>query len=596
MRKLLYLIPALCLAFASCDLADDNLKHYAAADEVFPVKIKKYAAGEFEVNDIDKGGQMVLTPQIEEYVPGQNYVLEPVFEEGFAPEPGLFKFSWYMMYESSPGRQIRIDFAIDADTPTLDVTFPSNLDPGKYYTIYFEALDIEKDLRASGYLVPEFTDTAIDYKGIFILKDVGGKTDVDHFFTRALTVIPPIGDAPQWIPPTNEKLQDTLRADIIADVRGLGAPLDGSPVAFLSQEHRYWWYDPVQEENVNRGGAWQIATTTDMYTLTRAFNEVLGRFDDNFYPFYQPERYNVQALSLRAEMWGVGAYNQGVRMWMINDNQIWGANVQQLINTPTRFNTWATPSDGFPALEASHWLCSTSGCLFWDPNRGQFCYMDQRYGITVYGSEVYRTAEGDDLLGGKKVTPLAMLPGGGETRSVGYNAMDVNSHIILKNKENGNHYLMKWKSTNSAAGDQWIRDIPAGADIIATPQPKMASSFYNEVIYYVKDNQIWAYEDRAQSLGTTLPLGDYQRDTGIRVGEGETVVKLKTLYFEFAAFADRNYFAISILTSKPGGGYKYYIFRSTGQIDEFNPTPQYVVEGEGTPVDDYARFEYMLGS
>ena len=595
MKKLLYLISALCLAFASCDLAEDKLKHYAEADDVFPVKIKKYAKGEFEVNGQDKIDQMVLTPQIEVFVPGEHYVFDPVFEEGFAPEPGRFKFSWYLIYEAALARWVRLDLVKDSDTPTFDAAFPSNLDPdpGKKYSLYFEALDVEKGLRANGQLTPDFLRSAVDHRGIFILKDVGGKTDIDHYLIRAFKPIS------TWTPPTNEELQnsDSLRnGNIIGRPTGMGAPLEGSPVTFMSQEARYWWHDPIQEANVNRGGAWQIATTTDMYTLTRSFNEELARFSDNFYPFYQPERYNVQALSHRTDMWGSGQNSQMVRMWMVNDNQIWGANIHMMTVTPTRFNTWATPDDGFPALKASHWLCSTSGCLFWDPNRGQFCYMGQGYGITIYEPDVYRTDEADDLLGGKKVDLLAMLPGGGEVRTIGQNAADVNSHIILKNKENGNHYLMKWKSTSSSAGDQWIRDIPAGADIIATPQPIMASSFYNEVFYYVKGNQIWAYEDRAQPLGTTLPLSDYQRDTGIRIGEGETVVKLRTIGFDYAYMAANSYFAITVLTSTPGGGYKYYAFMSVGLIDEFNPTPLYVLEGEGTPVDDYTRLEYMMWS
>ncbi len=597
MKKLLYLIPALCLAFASCDLADDKL-NYAAADDVFPVKVKKYAEGEFEVNGQDKKGQMVLTPQIGEFAPGEHYVFDPVFEEGFEPEPGKFKFTWYLMYEASLARWVRLDLVKDADTPTFDATFPSYLDPdpSRKYTLYFEALDTEKNLRASGDMIPDFLRSTIDYRGIFILKDVDGKTDMDQYLIRGFT---PLSG---WTLPTNDELQnsDSLRQEgIISRATGMGAPLEGSPVALISQEARYWWHDPIREENVNRGGAWHIATTADMYTLTRSLNEELGRFSDNFYPFYQPERYNIQALSYRVEMWFSGLYSMSVRMWMVNDNQIWGTSTEQMITTPTKFNTWATPDDGFPALTASHWLCSTNGCIFWDPNRGQLCYMNYNYGVNVYPSTAYLTAEGDDLLGGKKVDLLAMLAGGGEIRNLGENAKDVNSHMILKNKENGKHYLMKWgdrlsMSSFGNVGDKWIRDIPAGADIIATPQPKMTSSFFNEVIYYVKGNQIWAYEDRAQPFGTTLPLSDYQRDTKIRIGQGETVVKLKTI--GFFGIPANNYFGITVLTSTPDGGYKYYVFISVGQVDEFNPEPLYVLEGEGTPVDDYTRLEYMMGS
>ncbi len=591
MRKLLYLIPALCLAFASCDLAEDKLKHYAEADEVFPVKIKTYQEGDFEVNGIDKKGDMVLTPQIATYVPGETYVLEPVFEEGFAPTPGSkFKYTWYMMYEAAIGVRVRVDLVVDSDTPTFEAAFPANLDPSKNYTVYFEALDTEKELRANGYMIPNFHKTEVDWRGIFILKDVGGKTDIDHYFTRSLTNI-----TTTWTLPTNQQLQDTLHANVLGDPKGLGEPLDGSPLAFLSLEDRYWWYDPVQGTNVNKGGAWQIATTADMYTTTRAFNEVLVHFEDNFFPFYTPERNNVQGFNSRKDMWGGGFFRNAMYMWMLNDGQIWGARIQMGLNAVMRFNTWATPDDGFPAFNTSHWLGSSSGCLFWDTSRGQLCYMNGSFATTVYAPTAYATAEGDDLLGGKKVDLLAMLPGGGDVRSMTANCADVNSHMILRNKENGNHYLMKWISGGSGVGDKWIRDIPAGADITATPQPKMASSFYNEVVYYVKGNQIWAYEDRAQPLGTTLQLSDYQRDTGMRIGEGETVVQFKTLFFEYSAFLDRSYFALSVLTSKPGGGYKYYIFKANGLIDEFNPTPMYVLEGEGTPVDDFARFEYMIG-
>lgn len=611
MKKLIYLIPVLCMIF-SCDLADEKIKHYDDADRILPVKVKTGRINE-------ESDQMMVLPENANFIPGAALRIEPDFEEGWEPEPGRYKYNWFVIYLTGMGSASeRVDLVTESDSYVFDGFLPTGLPQGDS-EIYFEIVDPVRNVHGIWQRTIIMEPTPIGSRGVYILKDMGGSTDIDFFplkgFKDVVDNDGKVGGYGTWELPSSAKLIDTMYKDVISNGFGKGSPLPGTPKGFALKEKRFYWQDPNpgpgdEEGVIDTYGAWFIATDNDVVTATPSMGQLLNHFDQQFYGFTRPSVIAPSALNLRGQVKGEGGLmEECLVVWLVNDGQIYPYNTEFVKDVVFKFG--AMPFDDGKAMKATHHMFSNNGAIYWDEDRGHLCHIDLSARHTLWAAGSYNTIEGRSILGLNEANMMAILPGGGEDLVIFNNSKELNAHMILKDKTKvDTYYLVKWVSSGTATGDVWIRNIPAGADIVANPLPVMASSFIGECIYYIKNNQIWLYTDQERPLNQVSDLSAYQSYTGVTIPADETVVDMKTLMFKYdpkdrpIGYPDLNddprskilnsYFAVSVLTSTPSGGYKYYVFLNYGDADELLPTSQFVLEGQGKPVDSYARLTYIM--
>lgn len=599
MKKLICFIACVGLALASCDMAPEgDMSDKSSVLDAFPVKLQ---------------GDTIMIPPLTLRA-GVQALFEPAFEEGYAPEEGRYTYEWYLVDDEGA----RIELSKDKTTPALDIVVPASLVDGTY-RVFYNIFDTRHGTRLQVYTWADVASSVVGGHGVYILKDVGGKTDVDYFqlnkFPTTGYVYPNLltGEGGAVVPIV--KHENVISASMTAEDY---ATLTGTPVDFVHQEGVYWWHNDNPETQeatpiMNKGGAWMLLTSDDIVSASNSLGSIYAHFDDFFPPAMIPAVKNPQAAWYRGVTTAPTAQMNAGIFQFLNNGVLYTANasVQNALSRAYTFPMpYATPMNTSPQTV----VAANSATLVWDAERRSI----YRVSSAGTGAE-YTTFQNNDtnfvrgLFGtgagvgtGGTTSPtvnvMAMLRGGGympgDASGTGSNsassASSYASFFILRSDTPGTFYLMKWHGTSNRApnatnGNVWARPIPADADIVASPQPVMASAYIGDAIYYAKGSELWMYRDQNNPAATAAQS---QSNTGAQIGAGETIVQIVPMVCDMGAGTD-SYQTVTVLTST-GSGYKYYVFTNEGITSPLlNATPAFTLEGTGTPVKMLTRVDYM---
>lgn len=535
-RKYFFMLPLVLLTAAGCNMEDLGNYDYTPAGELLPVEIAKF------------DGLPVPRP-----MGAVHY--EPTFLK--MDDEGRYEYKWYVIRTQEGMASVRTDLC---ETRNLDVeALPV---PSGEYTLYFEVRDAAHDIFAKQSGPFSVTDSDL-LNGFYILKDVGGNTDMDYFKYDKAT---------DPLPSRMESYTDLIST-------GLGQPLAGSPRSMMWYGRGYFYLGEDDEGRLQTEAVpntWMVMSDKHILALRNDFMEVYQQ-DGDFFPgpvTINPQTFcNVTSTTSRSP-------------WMINDNNIYGIAGYMYHVGKWMSATKAGGLDFFPQF-----ITGEDFAFGYDNNSGTF------YMVSSYDGELLSVhdliwedwaTDNIELILDMEVEPMAMLTGGGETPE-----WDGHGLMLMKHKTDaGKFYLSKiW--SNGAWEDPfvWIRPIDAAADIVQTPAPVMVSSYVGQVVYYGKGSELWMYRD------TGAPATLAQRQTRVAtLGNGETVVYIMPVMFydKRGTTPGENFNWVCVLTTTPGGGYKLYAFENDGPNPELKTTPGLLLEGTGNAKSFVARLRHML--